>query len=387
MWDNGNFQRHGKLALAVAGALLLAGCPGENANAPASAPPPPKVTVAKPVVKQIVEWDDFTGRFAAVDSVDIRARVSGYVDKVNFEEGTLVKVGDLLFTIDPRPYQAVVDESTANLDVANTQYDFASKELSRAESLVKRGNISRSALDERRQQYASAKAQIEGAKAALRRAKLDLAFTQVRAPIAGRVSNKQISVGNLVEADKTVLTNIVSINPMQFYFNIDEQSYLAYARTTLEGNGDSGVISSIEVRVTLPDEADGKRKGHMDFIDNRIDEATGTMRARAVFPNNDGLLQPGLFGRISIPGSPRHEGILIPDKAISSDQDRRIVYVLNDKNAVSARVVRPGPHVDGYRVIRKGLTGSERIVINGLMRVRPGVTVAPQLVELPPVRK
>jgi membrane fusion protein, multidrug efflux system len=387
MWDKGNIRTHGKLALAAAAALLLAGCPGEKAKAPASAPPPPKVSVAKPVVKQITEWDDFTGRFAAVDSVDVRARVSGYVDKVNFDEGSLVKAGDLLFTVDPRPYQAVVDEATANLDVANTQYDFASKELSRAESLVERGNISRSALDERRQQYASAQAQIEGAKAALRRAKLDLEFTQVRAPIAGRVSNKQVSIGNLVEADKTVLTNIVSIDPMQFYFDIDEQSYLAYARTTLDGNGVASMVASVEVRVTLPDESDGGRKGHLDFIDNRIDDATGTMRARAVFPNTDGLLQPGLFGRISIPGSPPHEGVLIPDEAISSDQDRRIVYVLDDKNAVTAQVVRPGPRIDGYRVIRKGLTGSERIVIDGLMRVRPGVTVEPQLVELPPVRK
>lgn len=388
MKNNTVFDR-ARLAVAIGGAVALVGCsePADDAQS-GGPPPPPTVTVAKPVVKPIMEWDDFTGRFAAVDSVDVRARVSGYLEKVQFEEGTLVKAGDLLFTIDQRPYEAVLDEAASALTVARTEFDFASKELERAEALVERGNISRSVLDERRQRYAAAQAQIEGAKAAVRRAELDMEFTEIRAPIAGRVSNKRVSVGNLVNANETVLTNIVSLDPIQFYFDIDERSYLAYARMALDGTRDSGRITPYEVRVTLTDETNGQaRNGKLDFVDNRIDEATGTMRGRAVFQNDDLLLQPGLFGRISIPGSPLYDGILIPDEAIGSDQDRRIVYIVDDANVVTAQVIRPGPRIDGYRVVRNGLTGTERIVVNGLMRIRPGVTVDPQPVELPPVRQ
>lgn len=351
-----------------------------------NAPPAPKVTIAKPVVKPIMEWDDFTGRFEAVDSVDVRARVSGYLEKVHFEEGSLVKEGDLLFTIDPRPYQAIADEAVASLTVAKTEYDFASKELARAETLVERGNISRSALDERRQRFAAAQAQIEGAKAALRRAELDLEFTKVRAPFSGRVSVKQVSIGNLIKADETVLTNIVSQDPIHFYFDVDERTYLAYSRMAREGERASGRVTPYNVRVTVADERLPEFLGHLDFVDNRIDEATGTMRGRAVFPNADFILQPGLFGRISIPGSPVYQGVLIPDEAIGSDQDRRIVYVVDDANVVSAQVIRPGPRIDGYRVVRTGLTGAERIVVKGLIRVRPGMTVDPETIELPEVR-
>ena len=364
------------------GALATLGPAAQGQNAP----PPPRVTVAKPVVKAIMEWDDFTGRFEAVDTVDVRARVSGYLEAVHFEEGSLVAAGDLLFTIDPRPYQATHDVSVAALKVAETEFEFASKELKRAEELVQRGNISRSAVDERRQRFAAAQAEIEGAKAAIRRAELDLEFTQIRAPFAGRVSNKQVSIGNLIKADDTVLTNIVSLDPIHFYFDVDERSYLAYARMAREGKRPSGRITPYVVRVTLADEREPVRQGQLDFVDNRIDEATGTMRGRAIFANQDLILQPGLFGRISIPGSPVYDGILIPDEAIASDQDRRIVYVLDDANTVNAQVIRPGPRIDGYRVVRRGLTGAERIVVNGLMRVRPGVTVDPEEIELPEVR-
>ncbi len=368
-------------------AIALSGCGDDGKQGQAGGPlPPPKVTAAKPVVKDIQERDDFTGRFAAVDSVDIRARVSGYLEKVHFEEGTAVHGGDLLFTIDARPYQAALDEANANLDVARTEFDFAAKELERAQSLVKRGDISRSTLDERHQNFTAAEARIEGAKAAVRAAELDLEFTEIRAPFTGRISASQVSIGNLVKADDTVLTNIVSLDPIHFYFDVDERSYLAYARMDLGENSASGRITPYDVTVTLSDKNLEERTGRLDFVDNRIDEASGTMRIRAVLPNRDLLLQPGLFGRISIPGSPVYKGILIPDEAIASDQDRRIVYVLDDADVVSPQVIRPGPRIDGYRVVRKGLTGTERIVVDGLMRIRPGIKVAPEVIELPPVR-
>ncbi len=372
---------------ALVALIALTGCPAETQEQQAAAPPPPPVTVAKPVVKDIMEWDDFTGRFEAVEDVNIRARVSGYLKEVHFEEGTLVKVGDLLFSIDPRTYQATLDEAKSSLKVAQAALNFATQELKRAETLVERGNISRSTLDERRETFAAATAQIEGAKAAIARAQLDLEFTEIRAPIAGRISNKQISVGNLVNANETVLTNIVSLDPIHFYFDVDERSYLAYARMAKNGTRASGRVTPYQVRVSLADEREAVREGRLDFVDNRIDQSTGTMRGRAIFPNPDLLLQPGLFGRISIPGSPLYQGILIPDEAIGSDQDRRIVYVVDESAAVSAQVIRPGPRIDGYRVVRKGLTGEETLVVKGLMRVRPGVTVDPQLSELPLTRE
>ena len=366
--------------------LIAAGCFHDKPQAQSGPPGPPKVTVARPVVKKIIEWDDFTGRFAATDSVDVRARVSGYLQEVHFEEGALVKDGDLLITIDQRPYQAALDEAKAALIVARTEFDFASKELERAEALVERGNISRSALDERRQRYSAGQAEIEGAKAAVRRAELDMEFTEIRAPIAGRISNKRVSVGNLINANDTVLTNIASLDPIHFYFDVDERSYLAYARMAREGTRPSGRITPYEVRVSVADDAVGEQVGFLDFVDNRIDESTGTMRGRALFPNESLILQPGLFGRISIPGSPLYDAVLIPDEAIGNDQDRRIVYVVDDNNTVSAKVIRPGPRIDGYRVVRKGLDGTETIVVKGLIRVRPGIEIDPEVIDLPPNR-
>lgn len=371
------------LVLAALASLgMLTAC-DDGTDAQRPGPQPPAVTVAKPVVKDIMERDDFTGRFEAVDDVNVRARVTGYLEKIHFTEGSLVREGDLLVTIDQRPYQTQLNEALANLDVAQTQFDLAEQELDRAQTLIKRGNISQATLDERNQQFASAKAQIEGAKAAVNRARLDLEFTEVRAPISGRIGQKGISIGNLVNANETILANIVSQSPIHFYFDVDERSYLAYARMARDG----GTANRQTVKVTLTDEQEGDLTGYLDFVDNRVDEATGTVRIRAVFDNADMILQPGLFGRISIPGSPLYEGILIPDEAIGSDQDRRIVYLVGENNAVRPQIVRPGPRIDGYRVIREGLTGEETLVVNGLMRVRPGVTVSPQMTELPPVKQ
>lgn len=382
--------RYGRGLLVFLGLALAAGLAaceeGNGAQQEAALPPPPTVTVAKPVVRDVVEDDEFVGRFEPIDEVDLRARVGGYLQKVHFVDGALVKEGELLFTIDQRPFKAALEQAEAALRIAESQVDYTSKQLTRAEELSTRGNISVSALDERQQEFIAAQAQVQSAKAAVDNARLDLAYTEIRAPIAGRIDRNLISVGNLVVPDETLLTSIVTLDPIYFYFDIDERSFLAYARDARtrgvalqEGAGD------LPVKVRLSDEKDGPFEGKLDFSENRVDRNTGTMRVRAILDNPDLVLQPGLFGTINIPGSLPYKGVLIPDSAIAADQDRRIVYVLGEDNKVSPQQVRPGPRLHGYRVVRDGLTGEETIVINGLMRVRPGVTVTPDPVELPPV--
>ena len=373
------------VALAIS-VLLLSGCGDEQPEANAPAPPPPQVTVAKPVVKPIREDDEFVGRFDAVSEVELRARVGGYLENISFEDGQIVQEGALLFTIDPRPFETTLGQAQAELDSARAEASFTRRELARAEQLVTRGNISRQVVDERREGFLSAQARVAAAEAALERARLDLEYTQIRAPITGRIDRNYVSEGNLVEANDTVLTTIVSTDPVYFYFDIDERSFLAYARDARarganlqEGSGGLAVV------VRLADSREQPFEGRLDFSENRLDPDSGTMRVRAVVPNPDLVLQPGLFGRVNVPGSLPYEGILLPDEAIASDQNRRVVYVVNQEGRVSTKEIRPGPRIDGYRVIREGLTGEEAIVVNGLLRVRPGITVAPQMVELPPV--
>jgi RND family efflux transporter MFP subunit len=258
-------------------------------------------------------------------------------------------------------------------------------QFERAETLSRQGNIPVSTLDDRRREFLSAQAQLDGAQAALENASLDLEFTQIRAPFSGRVDRRLVSPGNLVQADQTVLTTIVSIDPIDFYFDIDERAYLAYARDARQRGGvlQEGA-GGVEVVVRVADRNEASFKGQLDFGENRLDQATGTMRLRARFENKDGVLTPGMFGRVNVPGSLPHPGVLLPDEAIGADQNRRIVYVVDEAGLVSAKEVRTGPRIDGYRVIREGLTGDETVVINGLMRVRPGVTVKPEMTTLPP---
>lgn len=367
--------------------LALAACnQGGNPPPAASAAPPPKVSVAKPVVKQVTEHDDFTGRFDAVESVEVRARVSGFLDSVAFKDGALVKKGDLLFVIDKRPYQAAVEQAEAAVTSGQSRQSFAQSDLERAQSLDKTGNITEQVLGQRRQSFLTARAEVEGAKAALATARLNLEWTEVRAPIAGRIGRKLISEGNLVAANTTLLTTIVQIDPIYFYFDIDERSYLAYQRISPDHGRSSGRVTGTDVLLGVSDEKEPARKGRLDFIDSRLDQATGTIRGRAVAPNPDLFITPGLFGSIRIPGSAPYQGVLVPDEAIGTDQSRRFVWVVAEDGTPSSRVVVPGPRIDGYRVIRKGLTGEETIVVNGLQRVRPGAKVAPEMQELPPTR-
>src|SRR5215207_7649989 len=355
------------LACGFAVALALSQLGAAFAQAPGQSQPP-VVTVAKPIVKNVVEQDDYTGRFEAVEMVDIRSRVSGYLDQVAFKEGAIVKKGDLLYVIDRRPYQATVDQAEAAAISAQARVAYTQSDLERAQAL------------------GTAKADLQGARAAIRTARLNLGFTEIRAPIGGRTGRNLVSAGNLVAADSTLLTTIVSLDPIYFYFDVDERSYLAYSRASQTGSRPSG-RKGYDVLIGVTDEKEPTRKGHLDFVDNRVDQATGTIRGRAVVPNPDLFLTPGLFGTIRIPGSAPFRGILVPDEAMATDQDRRIVWVIADNDTASSRVVKTGPRIDGYRLIRDGLNGDESIVVAGLQRVRPGIKVSPQTKELPLTRE
>jgi RND family efflux transporter MFP subunit len=305
---------------------------------------------------------------------------------VKFVEGGLVKKGDLLLVIDQRPFKIALDDADAALASAEARLTFAEAEVKRVEATARTGASPERLLDQRRQELASGRADRDRAKSALERAKLDLEFTEVRAPVAGRISRKVVSEGNLVVANSTTLTSIVALDPIYFYFDVDEQSYLGYLRMGQSGERPELRQAGNIAEVVLPDEKTYARKGRIDFIDNRLDPGTGTMRGRAVFENNDNFLTPGMFGRVRIPGSGAYKAVLIPDEAVATDQNRRIVYAVGADGSVSALPIRLGPHIDGYRVVRSGLKGDETIVVNGILRVRPGAKLAPKMTTLPPTR-
>jgi len=349
------------------------------ADAPAA---PPAVTVSQPIRRELAEWDEYTGQFAAKEYVEIRARVSGYLTEIHFADGQIVKEGDLLFVIDPRPYEATLAAARAQLAQANAQVDLATQQLNRSAELRKKDFEPASNYDQRVSDLKVATAATESAKAAIRSAELNVGFTQITAPLAGRISNHQVSVGNLVSGSDSAatpaLTTIVSLDPIYFYFDMSEGDYLTYQRATAAGKLDEARDSS-PVYVRLTDETEWPRRGLLNFIDNQVDRGAGTIRARATFPNSDFFVTPGQFGRIRIPASERYNAILIPDGAVVTDQSRKVVMTVKDDGTVEPKVVRPGPMTDdGLRIIRSGLAPTDRVIINGLVRARPGGKVTPQ---------
>lgn len=367
------------LGLAAAGTMLLAGC-GDGKDQTAAAPPPPQVTVSTPVQQTVREWDEYTGRFAAVERVEVRARVSGYLDRIAFKDGDIVYKGDLLFVIDPRPYQAAVDAARARVQQARSNVALTQRELDRAQDLRRTQAVSQSTLDQRAQEMQAAQASLLEAEANLRTSELDLEFTQVKAPVTGRVSNRLVSVGNLVSGgseQSTLLTTIVSLDPIYFTFDADQAAYLRYVRLSRSGDGPSAKPESTPVTLALPDEKAFTHAGHLDFIDNSIDESTGTIQVRAVFDNPDLLFTPGQFARVRLIGRADYAGLLLPDSAIGTDQSRRFVLVVDGENKAQYRPVTPGPLQNGLRVIRDGLQPTDRVVTAGLQKARPGSPVAP----------
>jgi RND family efflux transporter MFP subunit len=361
--------------LTVALAGLLAGC-GQSQQA--AAPPDPAVTVAHAVQKTVVDQDEYVGRFVPVDSVEIRARVSGYLDQVDFTDGQMVKQGDLLFTIDKRPFQTSLDQASANLAQARANLAFAEADLARGAQLVHDKTITEQTFDQRTQAKRVAEAAVAAQEAAVRQARLDLNFTELRAPVAGRIGDRRVTPGNLVNANTTMLASIVSLDPIRFEFTFDEASYIRYERLSRDSKGVTGRNGSAQVALRLIDENDYAHEGHMDFVDNVIDRASGTIRGRAVFANPDGAFTPGMFGRVRVPASPPYTALLVPDAAIGTEQARKYLLVVDDGNVVRQKYVTLGQMSDNLRVIKDGITAEDRIVVNGLMRARPGVKVKPQ---------
>ena len=363
---------------------LVAGCGKPAATAPA--PTPPTVSVASPIARVVDEWDEFTGRLVSPETVEVRARVSGYIDKVHFKEGSDVKQGDLLFTIDQRPYQAVADRLKAEVGAAKARAELAAGEAKRAEGLAASKAISTDTFETRVKSATEANEAVRSAEAALKVASLDLEFTEVRAPISGRISNARVTAGNLVtggnSAGTTLLTTIVSLDPIHSYVQVDEASALRYRQLYREGRRTSALFEQIPAEMALGNETGYPHKGVIDFVDNQLDPATGTIRARAVFPNADKLMSPGFFARVRIPGNGQYPAVLIRDSAIGSDQGRSYVLTLDEKNVATYRPVKTGPLLDGLRVVREGLSANDRVIVSGLMVARPGQPVNPQIAPM-----
>ena len=345
-----------------------------------AAPPPPPVTVAKALSTEITEWDEFIGRLAAPESVEIRARVSGYLAEIHFQEGSDVKAGDLLFTIDRRPYQAVVDRTQADVERAQVRLELAKMEAKRAKALIESKAIAVEEIDQRNQALAEAEASLRSARATDAQARLDLEFTELRSPISGRIGNVLITQGNLIQggtnnSNASVLTTIVSVDPIHCYIDVDEQSALKYRELRRLGQRASALDEQIPAEMALANEEGYPHKGVIDFVDNRLDPGTGVIRSRALFPNPGGLMAPGFFARVRIPGSGKYSGLLVQDNAIGSDQGKPFIYVVGADDVVKQAPVELGPMHEGMRVVKNGITKDDRIIVNGMALVRNGTKV------------
>lgn len=370
-----------KVSLATAALAALVALPGCARKSEAQTPPQaPPVSVASPLQREVVDLDEFVGRFEAPTTVQVRARVGGYVQAAHFREGQFVRQGQLLFTLDPRPAQAAVSAARAQLAQAEARYGLARADLRRAESLAQSQAVSQAELDQRRAGVRGAEADVSAAQANLRARQLDLEFTRVTAPASGRVSDRRVDAGNLVAGGSSqadVLTTIVSTSPIHFTFEASEAVLLKYQRQSRGG-------AAAPVRIRLQDEPSFTRSGRVDFSDNALDPSSGTIRIRAVVDNPDGFLKPGLAGRARVAGGGAYPALLVPDSAVATDQARKVVYVVARDGSVTPRPVQLGPLYDGLRVVRSGVGPNDRVIVAGLQRVMPGQKVTPRVVPIRP---
>jgi membrane fusion protein, multidrug efflux system len=365
--------------------LHLAGCARSAAEAPADAPTP--ISVSHPIGREVTDYADFTGRTAAVDSVEVRAHVWGYLEKVNFKEGAMVQKGDVLFELDPRPYQALLDQAKAKVAQDEAQLSYDEAEYQRNLNLIRTKSVPQSDLDKTAAARGVDLANIAADKAAVRQRQLDLEYTKVKAPVSGRVSRYVVTVGNLIQSGDqgggTLLTTIVSVDPMYAYFDVDEHTVLRVRQMIREGKAKSAREGDLPVWLGLANEEGFPHSGTINFVENQINPKTGTLRLRGVFPNQDEQLAPGHFARVRVPIGFPHQALLVSDRALDNDQGQKILYVVNDKNEVALRPVRLGALHDGSREVTDGLKSGEQIVVNGLQQVRAGMKVEPRLVEMP----
>jgi RND family efflux transporter MFP subunit len=377
----GVMSRSSLLAVAaVIAAVGLSGC--GRGQQQAGGPPPPGVTVAKPTQQTVTDRDEYVGRFVAKDSVEVRARVSGYLDKIHFTDGQMVKQGDLLFSIDKRALQNTLDQARGALAQARANLAFAETDLQRGSQLVRDSTITQQTYDQRTQAKRVAEASVAAQEAAVAQAALDVEFSELRAPVTGRIGDRRVSPGNLVTGgttgNTTLLATINSIDPIRFEFTFDEASYLRYERAARNGKDITSRNGSVAVKLKLIDEKDFVHEGRMDFVDNAIDRSTGTIRGRAEFSNPNGVFTPGMFGRVQVPGSAPYTALLVPDVAIGSDQARKFVFVIGADNTAQQKYVELGQLVGPLRVIKSGLNADDTVIVNGVARIRPGQKVTPQ---------
>jgi len=366
------------VALGAALSFGLSACKKDQAGAAGHGFGAPNVTVSQPVERELFEWDEYSGRLDAVDSVELRARVSGYLQSVNFKDGAEVKKGELLFVIDPRPYQADLDRALADLAQAQSRVDLASNEYARAQRLIESKTISVEEADTRWKNKTEADAALQSSRASVETARLNLDYTRITAPIDGRISRRLLTEGNLINsAQPPVLSTIVSQDPIYCYIDADERSVLKYQQLAREGKRDNIRDGKVVCELELANETGFPHKGTLDFVDNRVDPGTGTLKIRALFSNPDRILQPGFFARVRVPGTGKYRAMLIPDLAVNTDQDKKFVLVATETNTAAYRPVTLGPIVDGLRVVRDGLQPKDWIIVSGLAALRPGMPVNP----------